>query len=1223
MASTIPDIQDLKAEPETEDIIANEDNWDMKRPFKHVKQIFKMYNAVATENLTPELSEMALILGGELKVVENQLHMYYNQQNRDPEYIKKVGQTTKCMKSCLVKKKTKDFVALWKSAKDAAVLALVFRRLKRQAGLMKLFSRGTGIDIVDRPSDEVSNQEKVVVVVDKFSEALKRADEFGLTNVGEHILEGAIGLGDELPYIKTALGIISSVYGIFKANATLRAEAMDLLKVIRNVEVIVGGSLVAQNEEQSFLLEQLVEVLELAELYIIQCLLPDQNAIAKILKATARVENIDQLKEEIVKQLTEAMFAESVHQSELLQKLDQKASSMLEMKVTLDQIANRQQEQVEELITIKDNIQELAQGLAPSKYKPASKNFFEIDGYRVKVEGGRHFKTAEGEYVELGSGYNYCLQLRNGTKNRCRAEVKIDDILIGMFALNGEEEYTIERPVTLARRFMFYSTSKGSKIEDSGIEKKKSENGLLECTFTPELVYTFKVCHQNYAGVLSEPLIVDLGPEQTLLDLVKQVTGSVPSAERDIEAYVVNFADQFVTHYHFQMKAISSIYRDWMDSSCEVVLVREIANEVSVINPVDAENVITEMFTCGYSSDVTAEVVSRYGVPSPEDVRVTREQSRSNVKRSFTALLLKGLIEASDPPKLVTLVIFKSQNLKSEVQKALNLGPDSATAIKILTRRDSSYRENLAYRARVVIEKDMSLKVIAFDGRQDTMVVKSSITLSDLKNDLVARRLMEEDGVALVHRHKERGVCESKYSFDELYETIYIAFEGFSDGSEVTVKPTMFTFDVQFRMPGCFLVLQVNIEAYKMVADLREQVMVDFKTHSSCKLDTSFILIRDRVEKLQSNRHLRDLGLSRSLILIPIQMEVPVLTHKTMEKLGSIHVLCDETILLEVEKSVQNLIKTKGKETDSFSTGTDQTQVCLLLKDEEDVVSFYNSMIDDATVRGRGQLLLKFLTARCPVIDVIISQPIQVTLNITRSSPNKTWTRDVETETCATLYHVLKQVVEDPKETDGELASQKVEGFCVSGTARVLVEERKCLAQLGIENQSVIDLIDVASKQLDVLEYSSRSVGISDLVDDWNCAQRRNDIDDIRHKSRQRVPQDEILQEDISHIGDRLDEVHSITEFKISAGATTLQGHTNQDFQSVDNFPLNFSKKIVLALRMVARKGDQHPLPMEEECVPLHTVRYCSSAMVRPVDGSTAQSYAPPPVPDDDDEDDD
>ncbi|XP_013415610.1 uncharacterized protein LOC106177398 [Lingula anatina] len=1223
MASTIPDIQDLKAEPETEDIIANEDNWDIKRPFKHVKQIFKMYNAVATENLTPELSEMALILGGELKVVENQLHMKYNQQDRDPDYFKKVGQTTKCMKSCLVKKKTRDFVALWKSAKDATVLVLVFRRLKRQAGLMKLFSRGTGIDIVDRPSDEVSNQEKVVVVVDKFSEALKRADEFGLTNVAEHVLEGAIGLGDELPYIKTALGIISSVYGIFKANATLRAEAMDLLKVIRNVEVIVGGSLVAKNEEQSFLLEQLVEVLELAELYIIQCLLPDQNAIAKILKATARVENLDQLKEEIVKQLTEAMFAESVHQSELLQKLDQKASNLLEMKLTMDQIANRQQEQVEELITIKDNIQELAQGLAPSKYKPASKNFFEIDGYRVKVEGGRHFKTAEGEYVELGSGYNYCLQLRNGTKHKCRAEVKIDDILIGMFALNGEEEYSIERPVTLARRFMFYSTSKGSKIEDSGIEKKKRENGLLECTFTPELVYTFKVFHQNYAGVLSEPLIVDLGPEQTLLDLVKQVTGSVPSAERDIEAYVVNFADQFVTQYHFQMRVISSIYRDWMDSSCEVVLVREIANEVSVLNPVDAENVTTEMFTCGYSSDVTTEVVSRYGVPSPEDVKVTREQSRSKVKRSFTALLLKGLIEASDPPKLATLVIFKSQDLKSEVQKALNLGPDSATAIKILTLRDSSYRENLAYRARVVFEKDMSLRVTSFDGRQDTVVVKSSITLSDLKNDLVARRLMEEDGVALVHRHKERGVCESKYSFDELHETIYIAFEGFSDGSEVTVKPTMFTFDVQFRMPGCSLVLQVNIEAYKTVTDLREQVMVDFKTHSSCKLDTSFILIRDRVEKLQSNRHLRDLGLSRSLISIPRQVEVPVLTHKTMEKLGSIHVLCDETILLEVEKSVQNLIKTKGKETDSSSTGTDQTQVCLLLKDEEDVVSFYNSMIDDATVRGREQLPLKFLTARCPVIDVIISQPIQVTLNITRSSPNKTWTRDVETETCATLYHVLKQVVEDPKGTDGELASQQVEGFCVSGTARVLVEERKCLAQLGIENQSVMNLIDVATNQLNVLENSARSVGLFDLVDDWNCAKRHNDIDDIRHKSRQRVPQDEMLQEDISHIGDLLDEVHSITEFKISAGATTLQGHTNQDFQSVDNFPLNFSKKIVLALRMVARKGDQHPLPMEEECVPLHTVRYCSSTMVRPVDGSTAQSYAPPPVPDDDDEDDD
>ena len=40
-------------------------------------------------------------------------------------------------------------------------------------------------------------------------------------------------------------------------------------------------------------------------------------------------------------------------------------------------------------------------------------NFLALEGYSVEIVGGKHFKTPEGEFVELKSGTHYEILLKN------------------------------------------------------------------------------------------------------------------------------------------------------------------------------------------------------------------------------------------------------------------------------------------------------------------------------------------------------------------------------------------------------------------------------------------------------------------------------------------------------------------------------------------------------------------------------------------------------------------------------------------------------------------------------------------------------------------------------------------------------------------------------------------------------------------------------------------
>lgn len=60
-----------------------------------------------------------------------------------------------------------------------------------------------------------------------------------------------------------------------------------------------------------------------------------------------------------------------------------------------------------------------AQGSATGRIKPVGPepvryvNFLACQGYAVEIVGGKHFKTPEGEFVELKSGTQYKIHVKN------------------------------------------------------------------------------------------------------------------------------------------------------------------------------------------------------------------------------------------------------------------------------------------------------------------------------------------------------------------------------------------------------------------------------------------------------------------------------------------------------------------------------------------------------------------------------------------------------------------------------------------------------------------------------------------------------------------------------------------------------------------------------------------------------------------------------------------
>ncbi|XP_068699809.1 uncharacterized protein [Montipora foliosa] len=143
-------------------------------------------------------------------------------------------------------------------------------------------------------------------------------------------------------------------------------------------------------------------------------------------------------------------------------------------------------------------------------------NYVALEGYCVEIVGGTHFKTPVGEFVEIKSGTQYKIHVKNLRSYGCKLDISIDGYHVGGWFLNGGQEMRIERPVSEAKKFTFYRVTKAPK--EAGIESGRDENGLVKCVFTPE-------------AFLNVPVIVDgvkqlvnIAPDATIGDLKQELS---------------------------------------------------------------------------------------------------------------------------------------------------------------------------------------------------------------------------------------------------------------------------------------------------------------------------------------------------------------------------------------------------------------------------------------------------------------------------------------------------------------------------------------------------------------------------------------------------------------------------------------------------------------------------------------------------------------------------
>ncbi|XP_022809989.1 uncharacterized protein LOC111347007 isoform X2 [Stylophora pistillata] len=124
----------------------------------------------------------------------------------------------------------------------------------------------------------------------------------------------------------------------------------------------------------------------------------------------------------------------------------------------------------------------LAHGTAPVRYV----NFLVYEGYSVEVIGGKHFKTPDGEFVEMKSGTQYKIHVKNSHPYGCHLDISMDGFDVGGWALLEGEEMLIERSAYEAKKFTFYRVKTAPK--EAGIVSGRAENGVLKCMFTPEVM---------------------------------------------------------------------------------------------------------------------------------------------------------------------------------------------------------------------------------------------------------------------------------------------------------------------------------------------------------------------------------------------------------------------------------------------------------------------------------------------------------------------------------------------------------------------------------------------------------------------------------------------------------------------------------------------------------------------------------------------------------------
>lgn len=120
-------------------------------------------------------------------------------------------------------------------------------------------------------------------------------------------------------------------------------------------------------------------------------------------------------------------------------------------------------------------------------------------------------------------------------------DISIDGYDIGGWVVNGGQELTIERPAYEAKRLTFYRVKTAPK--EAGIEAGRSENGVVNCVFTPEAFEDVTVIVPGYP----EPLKINIAPSATVGDLKQEVQTQL-NISPDLDQ-VLALNDKVVSNY--------------------------------------------------------------------------------------------------------------------------------------------------------------------------------------------------------------------------------------------------------------------------------------------------------------------------------------------------------------------------------------------------------------------------------------------------------------------------------------------------------------------------------------------------------------------------------------------------------------------------------------------------------------------------------------------------
>ncbi|XP_068699777.1 uncharacterized protein [Montipora foliosa] len=239
-------------------------------------------------------------------------------------------------------------------------------------------------------------------------------------------------------------------------------------------------------------------------------------------------------------------------------------------------------------------------GPAPVRYV----NFLALEGYSVEILGGKHFKTPEGEFVEVKSGTQYKIHVKNSRPYGCNLDISIDGYDVGGWVVDGGEETTIERSAYEAKKFTFYRVKKAPK--EAGIESGWYENGCIKCEFTPEAFVGIPVIIPDS----SQPLIVNFAPSASVGDLKTEIQRQLHKSP-DL--------DQILSLNH-KVLANHTLVRNVIKTSGDLQLIDA---ELEITIQVSTSEVIHVSIRPGKAkvNDLMKEIETSIGVP-PKDQKM-------------------------------------------------------------------------------------------------------------------------------------------------------------------------------------------------------------------------------------------------------------------------------------------------------------------------------------------------------------------------------------------------------------------------------------------------------------------------------------------------------------------------------------------------------------------------------------------------------------------------